>query len=352
MPKPHLVSYTERIQVDGTPISESDFVATLHHLEPTLSAIAVEMGQATEFEMLTVMALAYLAPRIDRLVCEVGLGGRLDATNALDLGVAVITNVDLDHQKYLGNTIEQIAHEKAAIIKPGNRVVTGCEGPALAIVEEHSRNAGASLWRLGREINVESKSRGWSGHEVSVTGPGFGHSRLALPLVGDYQPANAALAVAAAHALGDATDEAVREGLAATSWPGRLQSIATNPRVVLDGGHNPAAMTKSGVSLRRLIGAERLVTVFAMLSERDPVELLAALRTLRPDRAVFTEPASASGHVIPAQELATIFGGDAEAVVPALNALERAKDLAGENGNVLVCGSLYLVGEILATVTK
>jgi folylpolyglutamate synthase/dihydropteroate synthase len=111
-------------------------------------------------------------------------------------------------------------------------------------------------------------------------------------------------------------------------------------------------MTKSGVSLRRLIGAERLVTVFAMLSERDPVELLAALRTLRPDHSVFTEPASASGHVVPAQELATIFGGDAEAVVPARDALERAKDLAGENGNVLVCGSLYLVGEILAMVAR
>jgi len=351
MPKPHLISYTERIQVDGTPISEGDFVATLQALEPTLEAIADEMGQATEFEMLTVMALAYLAPRIDRLVCEVGLGGRLDATNALDLGVAIMTNVDLDHQKYLGNTIELIAHEKAAIIKPGNRVVTGCEGTALAIVEEHSRSAGASLWRLGREINVESEPRGWNGHEVSVTGPGFQHSRLAVPLVGDYQPANAALAVAAAHALDDVTDEAVRKGLASTRWPGRLQVIATNPRVVLDGGHNPAAMTKSGVSLRRLIGSEPLVTVFAMLSERDPVELLAALRTLRPDRAVFTEPASAGGHVVPARELARIFGGEAEAVVPAPDALERAKELAGENGNVLVCGSLYLVGEILAMVS-
>jgi folylpolyglutamate synthase/dihydropteroate synthase len=100
-----------------------------------------------------------------------------------------------------------------------------------------------------------------------------------------------------------------------------------------------------------LIGSEPLVTVFAMLSERDPVELLGALRTLRPDRAVFTEPASAGGHVVPARELATIFGGEAEAVVPAPDALERAKELAGENGNVLVCGSLYLVGEILATVS-
>jgi len=350
MPKPHLISYTERIQVDGTPISEDDFAQTLQDLKPALEGIADEMGQATEFEILTVMALAYLAPRVDRLVCEVGLGGRLDATNALDLGVAVITNVDLDHQKYLGSTIEQIAHEKAAIIKSGNRVLTGCEGSALAIVEEHASNAHAGLWRLGREIRVESTSRGWDGHIVSVTGPGFRHGGLILPLVGDYQPANAALAVAAAHALDEANDDAMHRGLASTMWPGRLQVIATHPRVVLDGGHNPAAMTKSGVSLRRLIGSERLVTVFAMLSERDPVELLAALRTLRPDRAVFTEPTSASGHAVPAQELAATFGGDAEAFPHPREALDRARELAGPDGNVLVCGSLYLVGEVLAAL--
>ena len=104
MPKPHLISYTERIQVDGVPISEGDFVKTLEGLMPTFESIGGDMGQATEFEMLTAMAVAYLAPRCDLLVCEVGLGGRLDATNALDLGSAVITNVDLDHQKYLGDT--------------------------------------------------------------------------------------------------------------------------------------------------------------------------------------------------------------------------------------------------------
>ena len=348
MPKPHLVSYTERIQIDGIPITERDFAQTLEDLKPTLEVIADEMGPATEFEMLTAMALAYLAPRVDRLVCEVGLGGRLDATNALDLGVAVITNVDLDHQKYLGDTIDAIAREKAAIIKPGNRVLTGCEGSALAIVEDFARNAGAALWRLGEEIQVESTSRGWDGHLVSVAGPGFEHQRLAVPLVGDYQPANAALAVATAHALDDVSDDAVRQGLARTTWPGRLQVIATRPRVILDGGHNPAAMTKSGVSLRRLIGSERLVTVFAMLSERDPAALLAALQTLRPDRAVFTEATSASGHSVPAVELASIFSRDAEAVVPPQAALDRARELTGVEGNVLVCGSLYLVGEILA----
>ena len=348
MPKPHLVSYTERIQLNGVPISEGDFVRTLEELLPALDEITKEVGQATEFEMLTGMALAHLAPRIDRLVCEVGLGGRLDATNALDLGVAVITNVDYDHQKYLGDTIEQIAHEKAAIIKPGNHVITGCEGVALEIVEDHARRAGSTIWRLGREIMLESKSRGWNGHTLAVTGPGFEHSDLSLPLVGDYQPSNAALAVAAAEALGDATNDAVRLGLASTIWPGRLQLIAKRPRVILDGGHNPAAMTKSGAALRRLIGHERLVTVFAMLRERDPVQLLAALRTLDPGAAVFTEPGSAAGHAISSDQLAAIYGGGAESVKPAQAALERAKELAGPAGNVLVCGSLYLVGEILA----
>jgi dihydrofolate synthase/folylpolyglutamate synthase len=174
---------------------------------------------------------------------------------------------------------------------------------------------------------------------------------LKLPLVGDYQPDNAALAVAAAHSLDQVSDHAVHEGLAQTSWPGRLQLIGTHPRVVLDGGHNAAAMTKSGVSLRRLIGAEKLVTVFAMLSERDPAQLLAALGTLRPDATVFTEPTSAHGHAVSAQTLATIFGPDAEAILDPRSALERAKALAGPDGNVLVCGSLYLVGEILASET-
>src|SRR5438876_10824590 len=114
--------------------------------------------------MRTAMAMTYMAPLVDRLVCEFGLGGRLDATNALDLGVAVITNVDLDHQKYLGNTIADIAREKAAIIKRGNRVATGCEGEALEVVQLQAARESAELWRLGQEIKLESTPRGWDGH--------------------------------------------------------------------------------------------------------------------------------------------------------------------------------------------
>jgi len=348
MPKPHLISYTERIELNGRAIGEDEFVATLEGLMPTLDEVANEMGAATEFEVLTAMAIAYLAPGIDVLVCEVGLGGRLDATNALDLGVAVITNVDLDHQKYLGNTIGEIAREKAAIVKQDNRVVTGCEGEALAIVEARAAAMSAQLWRLGYEVIVESTSLGWDGHEMSVSGPGFVHRDLRLPLVGDYQPTNAALAVAAAHLLGVEDEDAIRQGLASTRWPGRLQVIARRPRVILDGGHNPAAMVKAGAALRRLIGSERLVAVFAMLSERDPKQLLGALRAVRPDAVVFTEPASAHGHAIPAETLAATYGAGADVARPASVALERARELAGPSGNVLVGGSLYLVGEILS----
>jgi len=348
MPKPHLVSYTERIELNGVAISEADFVAEFEKLRPTLDAVGARLGSATEFEMLTVLAVAYLAPRADVLVCEVGLGGRLDATNALDLGLAVITNVDIDHQKYLGDTVEQIAEEKAAIIKPGNRVVTGCEGVALSIVERHAAHAGAEIWRLGHEVRVDAQPRGWEGHLITVSGPGFEHRDLTLPLVGDYQPANAALAVASANALGDVSDDAVRHGLAAARWPGRLQVISSEPRVIVDGGHNNAALTRTGESLRRLIGDQRLVVVFGMLSERDPAQLLPAVRAMAPAEVVFTEPASAAGHVIDAVKLAELYGDGAEARPHAAEALDRARELAGPQGNVLVCGSLYLAGEVLA----
>src|SRR4029077_7924685 len=179
-----------------------------------------------------------------------------------------------------------------------DRVVTGCTGEALQIVEARAAEFGAPVWRLGEEVTVESESLGWDGHRMTVSGPGFEHRDLRLSLVGDYQPDNAALAVAAAHLLDDVDDDAVRAGLAAARWPGRLQAISHHPQVILDGGHNPAAMVKAGAALRRLIGDQRLVPVFGMLSERDPVQLLAALRTLRPDAVVFTEPASAQGPVI------------------------------------------------------
>jgi dihydrofolate synthase / folylpolyglutamate synthase len=148
--------------------------------------------------------------------------------------------------------------------------------------------------------------------------------------------------------MGDISDESIRRGLESTEWPGRLQLIAERPRVILDGGHNIAALTHAGASLRALINGERLVALFGMLSERDPAEILIALRSMQPDAAVFTEAESAGTHAVPATRLAEVYGSGGQAIVPAAQALARAEELAGPNGNVIVCGSLYLVGEILA----
>jgi dihydrofolate synthase/folylpolyglutamate synthase len=346
-PSPHLRSYTERVQLDAQPISEADFAAALFELRPRLEPVVERLGAPTEFEVLIGLALAWLAPRADRLVIEVGMGGRLDSTNVLDLGVAVITGVALDHQRYLGDTLEQIAAEKAGIIKAGNVVVTGAEGPALGVIERAAAAAGAAeLWRLGKEIQLQVRWLGWQGARLDLRGPGFSYRDLDIRLLGDFQPANAALAVAAAHALGDATPEAVRRGLARARWPGRLE--LAGERLLLDGAHNPDGLRRLATSLERLLPEVQPTVVFGMMADKDLGEMLAALERLRPARVLFSAAASAGERALSPERLLQAWGGRAaaEAVADAARALERARELAGPGGWVLVCGSLYLVGEL------
>jgi dihydrofolate synthase/folylpolyglutamate synthase len=172
-PSPHLRSYAERVRFDGAPITEKEFAVAVGELRPRLASVAARLGQPTEFEIITALAISWLGPRADRLVIEAGMGGRLDSTNVLDLGVAVVTNVGLDHRKWLGDTVEQIAAEKAGIIKAGNVVITGATGAGLRVIEQKARRAGAgAIWRLGKEIQMSSRSLGWDGVEFDVQGPG------------------------------------------------------------------------------------------------------------------------------------------------------------------------------------
>jgi dihydrofolate synthase/folylpolyglutamate synthase len=356
LPSPHLSSYRERILVGEEEISENDFAAALEAVRPALEAVTDSQGGPTEFEILTSMAMWHLAPRIDRLVCEVGMGGRLDVTNVLDLGVAVVTNVSLDHVRYLGSTVEAIAAEKAAIIKPGNAVVTGCRGPALAVVERRADEQESQLWRLGRELRLRRRDLGWDGSLIDLSGPGFVHRRLRVPLAGSFQAENAALAVATAEAMGDATPESVRQGLAQARWPGRLERFPGHPQVILDGGHNPEGLRRLASDLRRLEGDARLIVVFGAMADKDLARMLAAVRRMRPSGIIFTKAASAEGRAAEPAELANLWESTA-AGTPSLpspqgggssaaGALERARWLAGPEGTVLVCGSLYLVGEL------
>ncbi len=352
MPKPHLVSYTERIQVDQRPIAELDFAALITEIQPVIQRVTESLGPPTEFEILTSAALYYLARAgIDLLVCEVGLGGRLDSTNVLDLGVIVITNVALDHMQHLGSTLEAIAREKAGILKPDSIAVTGAQSPALEVIEARARQEGVPLLRLGQEIIVTGEERGWTGIVATVTTPAATYPDLRTPLLGLYQADNVALAVGAIDVLRsrgwEISDGALRDGLARGRWPGRLEVLARRPTVLVDGAHNPAALARVLPTVQRLRGDHPLVIVFGAMADKDLPSMLAELR--RVDAPVIFSGINWHRAAQPGM-LAGLYGRPAAMAPHAAEALAQARRLAGGEGIVLVCGSLYLVGEVIQLV--
>lgn len=356
MPKPHLQSYTERICVDGVPISKRAFAALISDLRTVVDAVAPENGQATEFEMLTAAAIRHLRQRkVDFLVAEVGMGGRLDATNALDLGVKVITTVDLDHMQHLGPDIASIAGEKAGIIRGGDAVVTGSLMPeAAAVVAQRCAEVNAkSLWRLGDEILVEDRrDGGWRGSKFDLRLPGDHFTRLQIRLVGDHQTDNAAVAVAAIEAmeerLGLRTPRlAVLQGLKNARWPGRLELAGEKPQVLIDGGHNPAGAEAILRTVTHLLeSGRRVVVLFGGMADHDWAGVLGRLPSDWP--AVLT--AVADQRAVPPEQLlgaARKLGRESDTAVPgAAAALKVARRQAGDEGLVLVLGSLYLAGAV------
>ncbi|MEA2683373.1 MAG: dihydrofolate synthase / folylpolyglutamate synthase [Chloroflexota bacterium] len=357
MPKPHLSSYTERVVVDGQPIGEAEFAAAVSALVPAIEAVTPEHGAPTEFEILTTLALRHARDRgADLLVCEVGMGGRLDATNVTDLGVKVITGIDLDHQQYLGNSIAEIAAEKAGIIRPGDVVVSGpLSADALAVVAGRVAAAGAEQWQAGRDFEVRLAGSGWDGVGLDVEAPDGSPvnavAGLRTTMLGAHQAANAGLAVVAVQALAarlamDVTETAIRDGVRRTVWPGRLELFGGSPRVLVDGAHNPAAIAAVVAAVSDLVAPPGEVqVVFGAMSDKDTGAMLSALPTAWP--AVFT--AVDEARALPAADLlaaARAMGRDGDTQAADIDgAIRESSRRAGPDGLVLVLGSLYLAGE-------
>ena len=344
---PHLQSYCERIVRDGAPISETEFGGLVDTVREAAEALPEEL-QPTGFEVLT--AAGILAARradTDVLVCEVGLGGRLDSTNVLDLGVAVVTNVALDHQDLLGDTIPEIAREKAAIIKTGNHAVTGATDPALPVIEARAAAVRARLTVVGRDVPFSGRAAGLRGVEVETLFAGQ-HIAVNAPLRGRFQVANVATAVAvcdAVRATGISIDAgALRRGCENVRWQGRMDWIEGTPPILIDGAHNPAGMAAMVSSARDLIGTRRCVAVFAVMRNKDVVSMAASLRELTADILV---TAPAVERATRPEDLAGLFEPPASIAPDVEAALRRARALAGPDGVVVVCGSLYLAGEAL-----
>jgi dihydrofolate synthase/folylpolyglutamate synthase len=348
--KPHLRSYRERVVLDGHPISAALFAELVAEVVPAVGRVEGRAGAPTQFEILTALGmLAAQRHQADAVICEVGVGGRLDSTNVVDLGVAAISNVALDHREMLGDTVAAIAGEKAGIIKAGNDVITGAQGDALGVIRDRVAAAGAKRLRaLGEAITIHDvRSLGRGGVEARIEVDGASTS-LHIGLPGLFQAENAAVAVAVCTALrerGLGVDEvAMRAGFASVSWPGRLQWLPSEPPLLLDGAHNPAAIEAVVPAVRELCGDRHLVILFGAMGDKDVGGMLEALRPLGAP-AVFSQ--AATPRAASAVELARRWGPGARAISSLPDALTAAELLAGREGVVLVCGSIYLVGDVL-----
>jgi dihydrofolate synthase/folylpolyglutamate synthase len=357
-PSPHLSSYRERILVDGRPIAASDLDGLLEEVLLASAPGEPEHGPATEFELLTAAAWLWAARLgVDILVMEVGLGGRLDASNTWSADVAAITGVGLDHQEYLGGTVESVATEKAAIIKPGCRAVTGASGSALAVIEARAREVGAPL-TVCPPLDVA----GMDLSGLTLQEPRLG--RLHVPLLGRHQAANAAVAIGVVAALAEAgvtdvPDAAVVAGLARARWPGRMEVLEHGGlTVLLDGAHNPdgaAALAAAVDELAPHLPPGPVTMLLAVMADKAVAEILAALAAAAPLREAhcLATRAPESDRALPASDLAAAWAaatgratGDA---IDDADALQRACELArAAGGPLVITGSLYLVGHMRA----
>ncbi|MBA3778636.1 MAG: bifunctional folylpolyglutamate synthase/dihydrofolate synthase [Chloroflexi bacterium] len=377
-PSPHLTSYRERIVVDGAPIGGEAFTLLLREVLAAAERVAPRLGHPTEFEILTPAAFAFFARSgVEVGVIEVGIGGRLDATNAWDGGVAVVTNVGWDHADRLGPTIPAIAREKAAIIKPGNICVTGATGEGLEVVRGRVSDVRAQLVETAP---LEVLGMGRLGLQVAA--PGLGELRLGL--LGRHQAANAAVALETIRALAqrdivDAPDEAIRDGFSTVRWPGRLELLtlggdgsvsegasaalgargANSVDLVLDGAHNRDGADALAAALDELADA---------LSPGEPTLLLGVMADKDISAIVdrfLDSPYLRRAHVLATQlnspralaasDLAAAWqahgGPGAPASVGATESVAAALEAGIEGalrrgGPLIVAGSLYLIGEV------
>lgn len=319
---PHLVTFRERIQVNGEMIGESEVAAGLSTIR---DLIREWEPHPTFFEIATALGLHHFAEHeCEIVVLETGMGGRLDATNAITPVVSVITPIGLDHQKWLGETMEEIAAEKAGIIKPGVPVVSAKQLPAAeAVVRQKAAERGAPL----RVVAASSESS-------------------AIGLAGAHQAQNAALALAALEAAGVAVNQsAIQTGLKTVRWPARFQRW--DERIVIDGAHNPAGASALQQTWRETFGDERAALVLAILQEKDAAGIIAALEPLA---SRFVLPRSRSARALPPEDLAAILRAITPTPIEIVSSLPAALDALAPEPLVLITGSLHFAGEALSVL--
>lgn len=360
MTSPHLHRVNERIVIDGEQISDRMLADNWADVEPFIQMVDAEMVANSSpplsyFEALTVLTFACFADApVDVAVVEAGMGGEWDSTNVADADVAVLTPIALDHVEHLGPTIRDIARTKSGIIKPASRVVTAIQTDEAweEIVAACEKNE-APLAVLGRDFSLTSIEQAVGGQLIRISGLAGDYQELFLPLLGDHQASNAAVALAAVESfLGNGENrlggEVLEEGMGLASSPGRLQVIGSHPTVLVDAAHNPHGAESLTRALMTSFSFDRVICVIGVLQEKDVAGIVEALDPVV-DHFVVTQ--SQSDRAISVADLADtiseIAGPDRVDSRPTSDqAMSRALELAGTTGGVVVTGSITLVAEI------
>lgn len=356
---PHLDRVTERISIDGEPITDDKFVEAYDDVEPFANLLDERNEHAVTYhEILTAVALAaYADAPVDVAVVEVGLGGEWDATNVLFAPVAVITPIGMDHMHLLGDTITKIATEKAGIIHSGATVITAIqEQDAAEVLLRRAVEKEATVAREGLEFGVVERAVAVGGQMVKLQGLGGIYDEIFLPLHGEYQAENAVMALAAVEAFfGAGPDrqldiDAVREGFAGSSSPGRLERVRSSPTVLVDAAHNEPGMRATVQALGESFGFSKLVAVVAVLDDKDARGMLELLEPVV-DSIVVTE--NSSPRRLATDYLATIavdvFGPDRVDVAPRMDdAIESAITIAEENADEMISAvGVLITGSVI-----
>src|SRR5580700_9481385 len=366
---PHLVSFRERICIDGVPLTAEQFIAAYDDVIPYVTMVDQSHPVAMSFfEVLTGMAFSAFADApVDVMILEVGVGGLLDCTNVADGAVAVITPISLDHTRLLGSTVEEIAEQKAGIIKPGAVAIFAQQPVAAAeVLMRHAVEVGATVAREGIEFGVLAREPGVGGQQLALRGLRGTYEDVFLPLFGAHQAGNAACALAAVEAFAGVSDEniygpggldadLVREAFAKVTSPGRLEVIRRSPTIIIDAAHNPAGMAATVAGLQESFIFRHLTGVFAASGDKDVPGMLAELEPLLDEIVVTRNSSDRSMDPAETAELATeIFGEERVRSAPRLDdAIEAAVALADEavaetgpgSGAVLITGSVITAGD-------
>lgn len=349
---PHLEAIEERLMLDLVPASPAAFVESVRDLAGFVELFEARTAfEPTYFELSTALALSHFAASaIDVAVVEVGMGGRLDATNVIDAEVAVVTSIARDHIEWLGDTLEAIAGEKLAIVKEGSVLVTGPLPTSVApLARARTAEMGATHAEWGRDYAIREARIAVGGWSLDVSGVHGEYDDLYLPLHGRHQAVNAVVALAATEGLfGRALDpDAVVEGFATASSPGRIEVASRDPFVIIDGAHNPSGFEALTTTLLEEFGDRAWVVVLGAMGDKELAEMVKHLAGMTEE--VFVTAVDHPRAIQPAELAAVIddvLGIRATVVDDPHGALAAAIDRAGSAGSVLVAGSIYLVGEL------